>query len=270
MDDAQRRRELKEFLRAHREQLRPEDVGLPAGVRRRTAGLRREEVAALAGLGVTWYTWLEQGREIQASRDALARIARALRLSSSDTAYLLTLAGAEAAASNDAMELDRRLEVVLDCIAYAPALVISPRLDAVAFNALADAIYDFDGHASPFRRNMVWRAYLDPARRRLYPTVDTQVHLLVGLLRGNYASRVGDPSFEDLLGTLRDASPEFARDWAAQHTMPLGIADSFPLDSPLGRLEVWSMRFPLPDRPGYALAVLTPSDATTTLRLRRG
>src|SRR4051794_17753537 len=139
-----RRTELGEFLRARREALQPGDVGLPVGGRRRTPGLRREEIALLAGVSVTWYTWLEQGRRINASRDVLLALARALRLDEAGRAHLLALANADGKASDP---VDRVIEApdainrLIMSMEPAPAYVLGPRWELVSWNAAEERLY---------------------------------------------------------------------------------------------------------------------------------
>src|SRR5271167_2546339 len=131
---AERRGELAAFLRSRRERITPEDVGLPGGHRRRTAGLRREEVAQLAGVGVTWYTWLEQGRPIRASVQVLDAVARTLRLDAVERQHLFRLAdvpGAAAPASCDECTLPPEVQRILDSVQY-PASVLTERFDLLA------------------------------------------------------------------------------------------------------------------------------------------
>jgi transcriptional regulator with XRE-family HTH domain len=269
MDATKRRQELATFLRAHREALSPDAAGVRAAGRRRTPGLRREEVALIAGVGVTWYTWLEQGRDIQVSRDTLLRIARALQLTPSDMRYLLTLATPDAAAAiADAAQVDPQMQLVVDCIDRCPAFVVNARWDVTHFNRLADRVYDFDGTATgisdPLRRNHFWRAYMDPERRRLYEEWETVNSIGVGMLRSNYALCLGDPAFESLLETLCASSPEFARAWAAQHTHATELSAPVVLrPRGLGRLAVHSMRFPILEQPRTLLLVLPPADDAT-------
>jgi transcriptional regulator with XRE-family HTH domain len=264
VSDEQRRAELKRFLRARRAALQAETLGLRVSSRRRTPGLRREEVASIADVGVTWYTWLEQGRDIRVSREALERIAHALRLSPSDAEYLFALAAVDRLnAAGDLPEIDPRVELVIDNIDRCPAFVATPRFDVIAFNTLADRVYDFDGYEGRFRRNHIWRGYMDPRRRHLYALWEQAMSLGVGMLRANYASRVGDPSFEELLRTLRESSPEFIRVWETHHTAPLEPVPIRLASPGLGVLNVHSMRFSLPDRPGYVLFILPPADERT-------
>ena len=164
-----RRRLLREFLIAKRAAISPEAAGLPRRARRRTPGLRREEVAVLASVGVTWYTWLEQGRGIQVSADTLNRIARALRLTASDRAYLFALAEVSHQDLEQREEtLDENMQAALDGFQAGPAMITGPFFDVEAFNSVADRIFRFADCDGPFARNHVWRFFMDPVRRSLY------------------------------------------------------------------------------------------------------
>ena len=138
-----RRSELAAFLRSRRERITPEDVGLPGGHRRRTAGLRREEVAQLAGVGVTWYTWLEQGRPIRASAQVLEAVARTLRLDAVERQHLFRLAEAPDMAPPDhsGPPLRPQVQVVLDGLNPMPASVVTERFDILAWNAAYDVLF---------------------------------------------------------------------------------------------------------------------------------
>jgi transcriptional regulator with XRE-family HTH domain len=271
--DARRRALLKSFLRGHREALRPEDVGLRVGNRRRTPGLRREEVASAADVGVTWYTFLEQGRDIRVSADALDRIAHALRLSESDTAYLFSLADVprpESAQTGEA--IDPRFEEVVRVITR-PAFVISSRCDAVAYNAMADTIYRFSAGSGPYATNFLWRFFMDPARRQLYTEWPEAPDAAVGLFRSNYASRVGDPYFEELIAALTAASADFRATWQRETTISLRPGRGILTPPRLGRMTVDSVRLTMPGLPGHILFVLLPADPATEkafARLRQG
>src|SRR6266567_878699 len=150
-----RRAELGSFLRSRRERITPEDVGLPPGLRRRTAGLRREEVAQLAGVGVTWYTWLEQGRPINASAQVLEAVARTLRLDESERSHLFTLAGVPDTTSRVAEICEPAVRELVEALDPYPAFVVSPRYDILAWNR-AEASLKGDYSSLPDRyRNVL-------------------------------------------------------------------------------------------------------------------
>ena len=255
--------ELREFLRLHRCSLSPEDVGMARGKRRRITGLRREELATLAGVGVTWYTWLEQGRPIRVSSDTLSRIARALRLTATDTAYLFTLCGVPQ--PNVEPYAASVPQPVIDAIASfrGPALVMAPTIDVLAANAFAEALYDFDAFPGPFARNILARGLLDPARRRLYRNFDETLPNMVGVFRVNYARHVGEPRFEEVRTTLMEKSPEFARCWHEQQAaLPNPVL--LHLDSStFGHVSFHSVRLAIPGLTDHLIVLLPPADERT-------
>jgi transcriptional regulator with XRE-family HTH domain len=261
-DDARRRRQLREFLVARRAAVSPESVGLSQTSRRRTPGLRREELATIAGVGVTWYTWLEQGRDIRVSAETLDRIAAALRLTPTDTAYLFSLAGVPRSDSPNAgrpAALTPDVQLLLDAF-LAPAFVVNANWDVEAFNVIAARVYRFDDQAGRFARNHVWRFFLDPARRALYLDWEQLVETAVGMVRMAYARRVGDPYFEDLIRALTEESSEFRTLWNAQRTAPLAPNQVRLLVPDVGEIHVTSMQLPLPTWDDHVLFLLPPVD----------
>ena len=220
MNASIQRTELKAFLRARRAALTPEAAGLPRGLRRLTPGLRREEVAALAGVGVTWYTWLEQGRAINVSAPALGRIARALSLSSTDEAYLFALMGlTRTDVPEHHFELPSVMQEVLD-LYQAPAFVLDTVFNVLAWNRMAQCLYDFGEFSGPFADNHLWNAFMNPARRRLYPDFKDGALNLLGMFRMNQAAHPEDPRFQQLIEALNAASTEFVELWQRCHTAP--------------------------------------------------
>jgi transcriptional regulator with XRE-family HTH domain len=270
MDDARRRKELKAFLRARREAIAPESVGLPTQGRRRTPGLRREELATIAGVSVTWYTWLEQGREIRAAADTMRRIARALKLTPIDENYLLSLAGAAPPQiRGEPPVVDAHLRAVVDGLASMPAILYAPNLDVLAFNLLADAIFDFDGYDGPFANNAAWRCFMDPKRQTLYEEWERASALAAATLRANHAAHLGDPAFEGLLAALRENSREFASFWDGGRTTLLERSEVSYLHPRLGRLSVVVVCFSMPFNTDYILAALPPADTGTARAFAR-
>jgi transcriptional regulator with XRE-family HTH domain len=266
-----RRNELRAFLVARRAAVTPQSAGLAAGIRRRTPGLRREEVAALAGVGVTWYTWLEQGRDIRVSPQTLTRIADALRLSPTDTSYLFSLAGLPherlSSRDGDDIQVARALQAAVDAF-QAPAFVVSYCWDVLTFNLLADRIYRFAGCSGPFAQNHVWRLFMDPTRRAIYADWEPFAEFSVGIVRMAYADYRSDPRFNDLLQALRENSPDFKRLWDTQQTQLLIHRPVHLLAPGFGELHVTSLRFHSfgDDR---TLILLPPADAATERLLAR-
>ncbi|UGB45666.1 helix-turn-helix transcriptional regulator [Frateuria edaphi] len=263
MSTRMQRIELKAFLRARRAALAPEAVGLPRGQRRLTPGLRREEVAALADVGLTWYTWLEQGRQINVSAAALARIARALALSPSDEAYLFALAGLTRPEPAPA-----RIQVPAPILGMieryqGPAFVLDPLFDLLAYNRYADFLFDFEAVRGPFSRNHVWNAFMHPPRRVLYqPHFMRSAANLVAIFRMSHAAHPDDPRFDDLVETLVQTSAEFAGLWEQQETAPLSALELPLYDARLGHFCVHSTRLPIRDgqADGATVFCFVPAD----------
>lgn len=242
------RTELKAFLRARRAARAPEMAGLPRGQRRLTPGLRREEVAALADVGLTWYTWLEQGREINVSAAALARIAHALALSPTDEAYLFALAGlARPEPAPAQIEVPAAIQGLLDGY-RGPAFVLDPLFDLLACNRYADFLFRFDAASGPFARNHVWNAFMHPPRRQLYePHFKRSVANLLGIFRMSHAAHPDDPRFNALVAALESASTDFAELWGQHQPAPLSALELPLHHAQLGAFCVHSTRLPIRD-----------------------
>ncbi|MFF2555400.1 helix-turn-helix transcriptional regulator [Nocardia sp. NPDC058058] len=207
---------LAEFLRRSRERLRPEQVDLAAGSRRRTPGLRREELAQLAGVSADYVMRLEQGRSSQPSPQVLAALARALRLSEDERDHLYLLAGQRPPAAALAGDRVRpALLYLLDRLGDTPAQLITDLGDLLAQNALADALFGCVCEIAEPDRNIVWRWFTDPHMRALYPAADHEQlgRELVADLRAAAAHRGHDHPSTALIERLEAASDEFATQW---------------------------------------------------------
>jgi transcriptional regulator with XRE-family HTH domain len=212
------RTELGRTLRTWRERLRPADLGLPAGTRRRTPGLRREEVAQVAGISVDYLTRLEQGRGPHPSDAVLGALARALRLSTDERDHLFALGGVRPPAPGTISAEPRpSLLRLMDRLTDLPALLLNARLDVLAWNAMAAALLGDLSALPPAERNTAWRAFLgsgnrvvadDPAER------DRLDRALVSDLRGAYGRHPNDPGLNRLIATLEKGSERFAALWA--------------------------------------------------------
>jgi transcriptional regulator with XRE-family HTH domain len=213
--DGRRREELADFLRHRREALSPEAVGLPGGGRRRTPGLRREEVAQLAGVGTTWYTWLEQGRDVRASLDVLEALARALKLSQAERSHLILLGRGEEAppCRNPVERVSPALRKLIDGLGSNPAYILGRRWDYLAWNEAAVALLGDFGAIPRAARNHLWVTFTDPSRREMFGDWERSMRTLVAKFRADSARHIGDPAFESLIAALRRSSPEFADAW---------------------------------------------------------
>ncbi|TYB49235.1 helix-turn-helix transcriptional regulator [Actinomadura chibensis] len=210
------RRELADFLRRSRERLRPREVGLTAGPRRRTPGLRREEVAQLAGMSADYYMRLEQARSPQPSTQLLRSLARALRLTEDERDHLYVLAGHRPPAGPFAGEHVRPgLLYLLDRLHDTPAQIIGDLGDVLAQNSMSEFLFGCVCTVEPGDRNIVWRWFTDPFVREAYPEEEHEHHsrMHVADLRAAVARRGSDAVASALVGRLREASEEFARLW---------------------------------------------------------
>lgn len=204
MPNLQRTREdLAVFLRACRERLQPEDVGLPGASRRRTPGLRREEVASLAGVGVTWYTWLEQGRQIGVSSTFLDQLAKALKLDAAERRHLYLLAQQRPPAEPGTTWCQTPAPVLrlMHDIAPHAAHVLNLRWDVLAFNANADALFGFNRH-TPMRRNLLWMLFTDAQLRQRMPQWQSQSAALLASFRRDYAHAHASTDITQLVDEL--------------------------------------------------------------------
>lgn len=214
------RRELAGFLRSRRERITPADVGLPAGQRRRTPGLRREEVAQLAFISTEYYARLEQARAPHPSREVLAQLARALRLSDAERDHLHHLAGAPPGPPpGPSREIRQSIVDLLRRLPEAAALVVSATYEVIAWNELAAALMEDFSVLSRRDRNLIRRAFLGPYRngRRLYGVSDADEFARTSTqhLRAAAARYPNAPEVTGLVTELLGGSPEFARLWAA-------------------------------------------------------
>ncbi|RAP64570.1 transcriptional regulator [Achromobacter sp. HZ01] len=207
------RADLAAFLRARRERLSPADAGLPSGGRRRTPGLRREEVAALAGVGLTWYTWLEQGRDIGVSAAFLENLARALKLDAAERRHLFLLAHERPPAEPGKTwcELPPLVARLMHDLPHA-AFVLNLRWDVLGYNALADAMFAFGSHA-PGRRNLLWMLFTDALLRERVHDWEAQAPLMLSSFRRDFARATQEADIHELVDELRQVSPEFKAWW---------------------------------------------------------
>jgi transcriptional regulator with XRE-family HTH domain len=268
---AARRTELAAFLRSRRERISPEDVGLPAGARRRTSGLRREELAQLAGVGVTWYTWLEQGRPINASVQVLDAIARTLRLDATERGHLFRLAdvpGAAGPAECVECPLPPEVQRILAAIPY-PANVITERFDLLAWNGVYAALFPQLIEAPPSERNTLLSCLTTPPCCSPIPEQDKYRGTLIAQLRVAYGRHVGDPAWTHFIRRLEAASSALAVIWAAHDVAhPTSHIKRFRHPA-LGLIVTRSTSLAVTAVPGTRMVVYTPDDAHSETAIAR-
>ncbi|MFH8340656.1 helix-turn-helix transcriptional regulator [Streptomyces sp. AM6-12] len=264
-----RRHELAAFLRNRRERISPEEVGLPRGPRRRTPGLRREEVAHLSAVGVTWYTWLEQARPIQVSVQVLDALARTLRLDASERAHLFQLAGA-----NDPMpaascpSVTPAVREMLDRLGPIPAAVQNSRYDVVAYNrAYGMLLCDMDA-LPPEDRNCMLLAYFNEDWRSAVVHLEETRRLMTARLRAALAGHLGEPAWKMLLKRLKE-SPEFRRNWERYEVAGYRSKTKEYLNPHVGLLTVEHTDLWLAPETGSRVVMYTPGNEETRERLER-
>ena len=268
-----RRAELAAFLRTRRERVTPEQAGLPPGLRRRTPGLRREEVAQLAGVGVTWYTWLEQGRPINASVQVLPAIARTLMLDAAEREHLYRLAGVPGAAEGPDStatcdQVSAETQSILDSMAL-PACVLNERFDLLAWNGAYAAVWPGVTGAQPGKRNVLWLNFTYPDCCHPYVNRDEQLPMLVAQLRASYARHIGEPAWTSFVRRLQAASPYFARLWD-QHEVASPVTYLKVFRHPAyPQLVMTTTSLAVLAVPGTRMVVYTPADGTTRDALAR-
>ncbi|MEU2721853.1 helix-turn-helix transcriptional regulator [Streptomyces smyrnaeus] len=258
------KQELGAFLRSRRERLRPQDVGLPSGPRRRTPGLRREEVAVLAHISIEYYVRLEQGRAPRPSGDVLAAIADALRLTDAESDHLHVLAGT----APNRTGLHRRdvrpsILALLERLPQTAGFVMSAAFEVLALNGLAAALLEDFAPLAPEGRNLARRAFPGPQRAdaTLYGLSDAAEFRLgvVTQLRATLARYPTDPAVIGLVGELRDASPDFARLWERHDVQTTPMLTKTFRHPAVGEVTVDCDTLTLPDRDQYlVLYTATP------------
>ncbi|SKA32293.1 Helix-turn-helix domain-containing protein [Enhydrobacter aerosaccus] len=254
----QRHRELGNFLRSRRERLSPKAIGLPSGRRRRTVGLRREEVAELAGIGVDWYVRLEQGRTVNPSVTTIDALARALRLSKVEHAHLRALARDADRRPFVREQVPEAMRRVVESLNQ-PAYVTGRRWDVLAWNKAAAEIFAFDRMPEE-ERNILLCVLTNPYTRRLFGSSwKAQARRVVAQFRATHDLWAGDPAFRDLLERLRNGCPEFEA-WWEEHDVGDAIAGQKLLKHPRkGALRLEHASFQANDDPGLRLVIYAPA-----------
>ena len=263
-----RRAELGGFLKARRAQLSPEDFGMPPGSRRRTPGLRREEVALLAGVGVTWYTWLEQGRQINASAQVLDAVARTLQLDQAERWHLYRLAEATPLKSPGASsEIPQSIREIVTSLEPLPASVINSRYDVLFSNGASEDLF-WEWHTLPcVHRNTLWCCLTEPTAREKFPEYEGHVRYLIARLRAAYGSHIGHPDWEEDIRRLASLSREFADLWAL-HEVASWESRSLTYRHPrAGEVCFTVSELEVPDLPEARITVYTPRDDDTRARM---
>lgn len=218
MSDNQRRQELGQFLRTRRLRLSPEEAGLPHTefTRRRTKGLRREEVSALAGISLPWYTSLEQGRDINVSDQVLDSLARVLRLDHDEHHHLHFLANPRHNAiipKEEEPAVSSPLNYLLDQMPLCPAYITDAKMNVLTWNRLALSVFGSFGTADSRERNMIWRIFMLSSYRTMFIDWEDLAASLLGHFRVMYSQNLEDTWYPEFIAEMTESSPEFATMW---------------------------------------------------------
>ncbi|MER5940259.1 helix-turn-helix transcriptional regulator [Streptomyces sp. NPDC001928] len=263
---------LGDFLRSRRGRIQPEEVGLPSYGRRRVPGLRREEVAQLAGVSVDYYVRLEQGRGQSVSDAVLDAVARVLRLDETEHAYLRTVARprrGRGVRRPEAARVRPGVQALLDSMARTPAFVMDACMNILAWNSLADAMNGYS-RTSPADRNIPRQVFLDPTAHTMFPDWPDIAAQAAAHLRLNAGRRPDDARLDALIGELSLKSPDFRRLWA-DHQVKACMSGTKRIQHPFtGLLSLPFETLTVPTEPEQTVVVYTPeqgSDAAEKLAL---
>jgi transcriptional regulator with XRE-family HTH domain len=270
-----RRDELRAFLRSRRARLSPADVGLPdGGGRRRTPGLRREELAALAGVGVSWYTWLEQGRDINPSPEVLDALARALRLDPAERRTLFALARTELPLADDVAGGDAEglgevgeLIALVDSLHPNPAYLLGRMTRILAWNRAASAVLGSPDHLADDRRYLLWWLMVDPGPDGMTAQREATARNTLARFRAEYARHAGEPEYEEFLKQIREHSPRFHEWWNEHEVIEAQRGTKVIEHQQLGVLRLQHAQTVPTGQPELRLSVYAPADEATRAAL---
>ncbi|GGW37861.1 transcriptional regulator [Streptomyces lucensis JCM 4490] len=242
----------------------PADVGMPPGLRRRTPGLRREEVAQLSGVGVTWYTWLEQGRPINASPQVLDAVARTLRLDPPEREHLYRLAEVpfDPAPESLPLRVAPAVQAIIDALDPLLAVVYNSRYDVLATNPAYRSLFVMPALRTGVP-NVLWTLFTLPEETCPIVHRERELPVMVATLRSSYGRHVGEPAWEDFIRALSAASPCFARLWASGEVIPPGPRVKTFRHAAVGDMRMTSQSLSIDGMPECRIVVYTPEDDET-------
>ena len=262
----ERRRELGQFLRDRRAHLVRAEHGLPPIGRSRVNGLRREEVASFAAVSVTWYTWLEQGRDINASRQVLESIGRVLRLSAAENAYLLAMGGYALLPLAEISPIEAappHLQGLLDALDF-PAFAVAPDWGIAGWNKAYACLYSRIAEVDPAERNLLWLIFSDPALRRMLPDWEETSRFFVAEFRAEAGPRLGSVAHTTLVAKLAAASRDFAGIWAEHGVQGFASRQRTFVHPSVGELTFEQHRLVPSDAPELHFVLYVPIPGTPT------
>nr|WP_171027087.1 helix-turn-helix transcriptional regulator [Pseudarthrobacter sp. NamB4] len=257
----EKRKELGLYLRARRDQALRSEYALPPVARRRERGLRREEVAFLSGVSVTWYTWLEQGRDIRPSREVLEAVARTLHLSETGRSYILSLGGysAPVSARPEAADAPAHIQRLLNALGPNPAFALAPDWSVMGWNRAYAALYPNIAKVAAPERNLLWLVFTDPYVKELLPDWDVTSRRFLAEFRAEAGQRLGDPDVSYQVERLKETSPEFKEGWDRYDILGFESRERLFRHPSVGVLRLEHHQVSPSDRPDLHIVVYTPA-----------
>jgi len=266
-----RNKQLGEFLKTRRARINPEMVGLPSGGRRRTAGLRREEVAQLAGISVDWYTWLEQGRNIHVSTQVLEEIARVLQLTGSEKRHLFLLAEQAIPIENNEnkIQISSSLQYFLDYQNPCPAYVTNSRWDFVAWNQAACEVFGDYNKMSDLERNSVWRTFTSTYMMNLLDRWEEHAQRRLAQFRDSHGKYIDDPWWNEMIENLSKKSDKFKEWWPQYEIMGAPEGNKVLHHPKVGKMILDHISFHVSDAPDLLVTVHLAKTEETLKKLQK-
>ncbi|PES41085.1 transcriptional regulator [Priestia megaterium] len=267
LSDKERRRELGDFLKVRRERLSPGDFNLPIGARRRAKGLRREEVSQLAGIGVTWYTWLEQGRDIQVSSEVLEAISRIFTLNKEEKEHLFLLGNQplpSTTVQNERENIDRVVKNLLSQLGHCPAYVTDEKLNIVDWNKAAIKVFGDFNEMDERNRNAVWRCFTSKEYQNLFQNWEDHAQRLIAQFRLAYTRFVGDEWFKTIISELSEESPHFYEWWSNHEVLGTPCGKKTIIHPMVGEMIMDHITLQVYDAPELKVTVYQPRQENDT------
>ncbi|MFN2745172.1 MULTISPECIES: helix-turn-helix transcriptional regulator [Bacillus] len=264
----EKRKELGDFLKLKRSTVSPEEYGMPLGQRRRTKGLRREELAQLAGIGVTWYTWLEQGRDIQVSTQVLESISRVLKLNYEEKKHVFLLAGQQIPLyelQSTKQHLNPAVQHLIEHLKDCPVYVTDEKWDVIAWNEAACLVFGDFKRMSHKEKNAIWRCFCSKDYQKLLADWESHAKRLLAQFRFTASRFIGEEWINELIDELSQKSAEF-RSWWNHHDILGTPAGEKEINHPsAGTMFMEHVTLQLYDAPDLKLTVYRPLEKENTI-----
>lgn len=267
MDNEKRKRiELANFLKMKRSKILPSQVGLPDGMRRRTLGLRREEVSYLAEIGLTWYTWLEQGRPIKVSPKILNKLSDIFLLSKEERRYLFALAHQNIPTEllTSKTNIDDSIQNLIDSLKLSPAYIIDQKWNILAWNNAASVLFGNFYEKETEERNVVWLMFMDDFYKKLCINWNEHAQDLVARFRSVYSRYINDEWFSDFIKKMIDGSSEFNYWWSQYDIQSIDTIDKRFLHPLAGNLEFECVSLDVSNNTNLKVFIHTPCAESDT------